>query len=75
MNDPVLLIKPSIELHAYEVFCRKFENGEFGTQRFGQAFYNEFSLHKVHDQTSLKNLYAKDGQHARNSIKEIFQFT
>ena len=37
-------------------------------------FYNEFNLHRIDDQASLKNLYAKDGEHAKNLIKEIFTF-
>ena len=64
--------RTSIEKREYDNFCRKFNKGAFGTQRFGQAFFNHFNLHKVEDQASLKNLYAKDGDHAKNLINEIF---
>ena len=52
----------------------KFKKGKYGTQRLGQAFYNEFNLHRINDQTKLNNLYAKDGEHAVNSIRAIFIF-
>lgn len=31
----------------YQVFCEKWNNGEFAGQRFGQAFFNHFNLHKM----------------------------
>ena len=75
MNESVKLVKPSIEQRKYDEFCRKFKDGKYGSHiRFGQAFYNEFNLHRIDDQASLKNLYAKDGEHAKNLIKEIFTF-
>lgn len=74
MVETVKLVKPSIEQRKFDEFMRKFKDGKFGTQRLGQAFFNYFDLHKVDDQTSLQNLYAKDGEHAVNSIKEIFTF-
>lgn len=74
MNTTVKLIKPSIEQRKFDEFMRKFKEGKFGSQRLGQAFYNEFNLHKIDDQASLNNLYAKDADHAVNSIKEIFTF-
>ena len=74
MNQVVKLVKPSIEKREYDEFCRKFKDGKCGNQRFGQAFYNEFNLHRIHDQDSLKNLYAKDGEQAKNLIKQIFTF-
>ena len=35
----------------YQVFCQKFNGGEFGTQRFGQAFFNYFNLHKLSEKS------------------------
>lgn len=64
--------RPSIEQKKYDAFLKKFQAGDFGTQRLGQAFYNEFNLHRISDQESLCNLYAKDGQHAKNLIKSLF---
>lgn len=69
-----MIYKPTIEQKAYADFCKRFEAGEFGSQRFGQAFYNEFDLHKLADQTQLHNLWAKDGDHAKKSIANIFTF-
>lgn len=63
-----------IEKKAFDVFMEKFQSGSFAGQRLGQAFYNEFKLHKLKDQSSLHNLYAKDGSHAVSSIKAIFEF-
>ena len=74
MVETVKLVKPSIEQRKFDEFMRDFKNGKFGTQRLGQAFFNCFDLHKVDDQTSLHNLYAKDGEHALNCIKQVFSF-
>lgn len=74
MSETIKLVKTSIEQRKFDNFMADFKKGKFGTQRLGQAFYNEFNLHKIDDQASLNNLYAKDGEHAVNSIKEIFTF-
>lgn len=68
------LMAPHIEQRKFDSFMRKFKAGKFGTQRLGQAFYNEFDLHRIDDQDSLNNLYAKDGEHALNCIKQVFSF-
>ena len=60
MSTTVKLVKPSIEQRKYDEFMRKFKDGKFGSQRLGQAFFNEFNLHEVDDQASLHNLHAKD---------------
>jgi len=70
----VKLMMPHIEQRKFDNFMRDFKAGKYGTQRLGQAFYNEFDLHRIDDQGSLHNLYAKDGQHAVNCIKQIFTF-
>ena len=67
--------KLTIEKRQYEIFCAKFDKGEFGTQRFGQAFYDYFKLFRMVNQSALNNIYAKDGNHAKNSIQQIFEFT
>lgn len=63
---------PSIELTSYTEFVVKFGRGEFGDQRFGQAFYNHFDLHKMSEQTKLGALYERDGAEARRLIFLIF---
>ena len=64
--------KPSIERRKYQQFFADFHAGRFGRQRLGQAFYNEFNLHRINDQASLFNLHAKDGDHAVKLIVQIF---
>lgn len=65
----------TIEQRKFDIFMKKFKDGKYGTQRLGQAFYNEFDLHKLADQTRLCNIYAKDGEHAMSFIKANFFFT
>lgn len=68
------MLKMSLEKEAYVKFKRKFDSGEYKNQRFGQAFYNEFQLHKMKDQKSLKDLYELDGFLAENMINSLFTF-
>jgi hypothetical protein len=63
---------PSIDATAYAVFKKMFNAGTFAGQRFGQAFYNHYSLHKLADQTSLGSLYELDGAEARAKIEQLF---
>lgn len=64
--------KPHIEAHAFTRFCKKFELGEFPSQRMGQAFYNQFGLHKMADQGYLGDLYELDGNEAFEKIRTLF---
>ena len=66
--------KPVIKRHKYDRFRRKYKKGSFGTQCFGEAFYAHFKLHRLEDQTVLNNIHAKDGDHAKRSIEQIFEF-
>jgi len=75
MNTAVKINKCSIEQREYQKFMKMYKDGKFGTQRLGQAFYNHFNLHKVDDQDSLFNLYAKDGDNATNLIKQLFDIS
>lgn len=75
MSHVIKLAQTSIEEREFQNFMHMFKDGKFGTQRLGQAFYNHFDLHKINDQESLHNLYAKDGEHALNLIKTLFNFT
>lgn len=53
-------------------FLKAFKKGKFGTKILGAAFYDHFNLQKIADQSSLNHIWAKDGEHAINSIKAIF---
>lgn len=75
MNTAVKLAFPSIEKHEYDKFVHQFELGKYPSMRFGQAFYTHFHLHKVDDQASLHNLYAKDGDHAKRLINQLFNIS
>ena len=75
MAEVTLLAFPSIEKKEFDNFMKKHKNGKFGSQRLGQSFFNHFKLHRINDQTSLHNLYAKDGDQAMNLIKQLFNFT
>lgn len=66
--------KLQLEKHKYDRFLKDFKDGKFGNQRLGQAFYDFFRLDRLTDQEQLKNLYAKDGDQAKNLINEIFEF-
>jgi len=63
-----------IERRAHHQFLDDRRKGKFDNQRLGQAFYNYFSLHKLSDQSKLRNLYEKDGQDAQKIIGEVFRF-
>ena len=66
---------PSIESAEYDVFCKKFKDGQFVAQRFGQAFYNHFNLHKLTDQHWLNDLYNVEPEEtARSMIRNLFSF-
>jgi hypothetical protein len=66
--------KLQLEKWAYLKFQKAFKAGAFSGQRYGQAFYHHFNLHKLADQTQLKGLYEKDGEAAIGTISEVFRF-
>lgn len=57
----------TIEKRKFDLFLLDFRKGKYGNQRLGQAFYNEWNLHRTSE--DIFNIYAKDGKHALNSIK------
>jgi hypothetical protein len=65
--------KMSIEGEAYRRFMFRFDGGLYPCQRYGQAFYNEFRLHKMNHQDVLQGLYELDGSEAEAKIKELFE--
>ncbi len=66
--------KLSLELHKYQNFRMKFNNGEFGQQRFGQAFHDYFELHKMTNSENFATIYEKDGEEAKALISQTFEF-
>ncbi len=67
--------KLQLELRAYQDFQKKFKEGKFKGQRFGQAFYDHFKMHRVvRDKDALDLIYTQDGDAAKASIKELFKF-
>ena len=65
-------MKIMIEKARYEKFCADFKNGKYGSQRFGQAFHNEFKLEKTSINTH--NIWDKDDNHAKKSSPEFVEF-
>lgn len=65
----------SIEEVEYHHFRSRFDAGDYGKQRLGQAFYNHFNLHKMTNQTALQNIYDDDGRVAEQKIASLFEFT
>jgi hypothetical protein len=63
-------MKISIEYDEYERFVKAFKEGKYSGQRFGQAFYNRFDLHKMNNQKELCKLYELDF----NTGAELFIF-
>lgn len=67
-------MKMQIEKAQYDVFIKKFNEGDYKCLRYGQAFYNHFNLHKLVNQDALCNLYEKDGEFAVKCIHNVFEF-
>lgn len=65
--------KLEIEHAAYNDFLSLWCQGKFNQQRFGQAFYNYFQLHKLDDQSYLSGLHTADGKKARAVISRLFE--
>lgn len=70
----ILMMKMSLEYQKYLEFVNNHKLGMYLGQRFGQAFYNFFDLYKIADQSSLEDLYEKDGIEAIELINELFDF-
>lgn len=72
MNKNPLL---TIEQRSFQDFMRRWEAGTYRGQRLGQAFYNEYNLHRLSDQDSLRGLYEADSDVASALIRQIFTFS
>lgn len=69
-------LKMDIEEAEYQKFQDQFYNGDFGSQRFGQAFYNYFELHKLTDQDQFIGIYEeRDSVKAKELILRLFNLT
>ena len=66
--------KMDIEKSKYHEFLTMWNFNMFKGQRFGQAFYNHFALHRLRDQERLENLYEADGNEAHWIIGNNFRF-
>lgn len=64
--------KLSIQKRHYVTFENQYSQGAYGTQRFGEAFYQHFNLARLKDQSKVGNLFAKDGEIAKANILAIF---
>jgi hypothetical protein len=65
----------TLELRSFEGFMRRWESGVYRGLRLGQAFYNEYNLHRLKDQSALRGLYEADSDVARVLIRQIFTFS
>lgn len=64
----------SMEYSAYVKFQENFSSGQYGTQRYGQAFCDHFKLYKMSDKKLVDHLYQLDGAPARLAIQQAFVF-
>ena len=63
------------EAAKYTEFFRDFNVGKYGAQRLGQAFFNEFNLHKsVQGRDVFDTLWNLDGEEALEFIHTAFTF-
>ena len=67
-------VKMSLEAREYINFKRMYRNNEYPNQRFGQAFYNHFKLHKSSHPTDFNGLFELNGEKAIEVIHTIFEF-
>lgn len=66
----------SIERRAYDIFLRRFREGDFEGKRLGQAFHQEWALERIlSGQANMSKLYQLDGEEAKAMIAKLFRFT
>lgn len=63
-----------IEKQRYHEFLAQWNAGLFRDQRFGQAFYSHFSLHRLSHQERLGSLYEAGEEEAKALIQRNFRF-
>jgi hypothetical protein len=64
----------SLERYAFQTFLKEMKTDKYKGQRWGQAFYNHFKLHKITDQSQVGKLYELDGQVAKDFATNLFTF-
>lgn len=64
----------SFETKKVQMFFQDFQAGKYGSQRLGQAFYNEFNLQKMVGDP-YGELYQLDDNDARRYIRENFHLS
>ena len=58
----------------YDEFKKLWNTGAFPHQRFGQAFYNHFKLHKSHNVPNDGKLYNADNETAEKLISAMIDW-
>jgi len=60
----------TFSLSLYQEFQKAFKRGDYKGQRYGQAFFNHFNLHKMNgqDRDAFDRIYNMDSDRARNEI-------
>jgi hypothetical protein len=61
-----------IEQRQFEVFIATYRNGDFQSQRLGQAFWNHFKLDRMADKDKFGDLWELDGAAALSRIRQVF---
>ena len=59
----------------YDEFKKLWNTGAFPHQRFGQAFYNHFNLHKSHNVPNDAKLYNADNETAEKLISAMIDWS
>lgn len=65
----------SLTQDQFDHFDKKFQDGDFSRQRYGQAFFNYFQLDKLGKSVELNTLYMLDGEKVKAKINELFTFS
>lgn len=70
-----VLEKIMIEEATYREFKKSFGNGNFGRQRFGQAFFDYFKLDRLKNKEQFDKLYNEPSTSvAVSMIRSLFHF-
>jgi len=66
--------KMNIPYSSYQIFYRKWNNGNYSGQRFGQAFFNHFECQKMTPNGWLNALYNAPSHQAETMILNIMDW-
>ena len=56
----------------FKLIVKRYQNNQMSGQRLGKLFHETFKLDRVSEQSTLLNLYAKDGIQAIRLMRELF---